>query len=52
MEFLLSHLLGLARLRKFTLEEEDLTDETLGIFLNRRLHYDILHLLCPSRLRL
>jgi hypothetical protein len=30
--------------------EGDLTDETLSIFLNRRLHRDILHLPCPSRL--
>jgi hypothetical protein len=41
-----------ARLCKFTLEEDDLTDETIGIFLNRRLCRDILYLSCMSQLYL
>jgi hypothetical protein len=52
VEFLLSHLPGLAHLHKFTLEEGDLTDETLSIFPNRHLPRDILHLPHLSRLRL
>jgi hypothetical protein len=41
-------LLAAARLRKFNLEEVDLTDETLSIFSITRLHHDILHLPCLS----
>jgi hypothetical protein len=51
VELLLGHPPGLTRLHKFTIEEGDLTDEALGIFLNRRQHCDILHLPRLSRLR-
>jgi hypothetical protein len=50
VELLLSHLLGLARFHKFTLEEGNLTGEALSIFLNRSRHHNILHLLRPSQL--